>query len=208
MCLWSNCFSWFCPLAPYVIIWPIVQSHGGCGENRRLLLCMVCKFSWPEVLVLSVFKAHRDLSICMTLKIKKSFSLCFRSAKYNSTCKYAVRISYPTEFFWVLSAVLCWSKLWFETFQHFSKFLLRVRHFSSHWINDWKFTKVTKVNRQLIRPSSISFVSWTLLPNLTVVLRSCLGLFLTKILAFHSLLCLIDHHKKSISFLSFTGQRV
>ena len=34
------------------------------------------------VLVLSVFKAHRDLSICMTLKIKKSFSLCFRSAKY------------------------------------------------------------------------------------------------------------------------------
>ena len=99
MCLWSNCFSWFCPLAPYVIIWPIVQSHGGCGENRRLLLCMVCKFSWPEVLVLSVFTAHRDLSICMTLKIKKSFSLCFRSAKYNSTCKDAVRISYPTEFF-------------------------------------------------------------------------------------------------------------
>ena len=26
-------------------------------------------------------------------------------------------------------------------------------HYYSHWINDWKFTKVTKINRQLIRPS-------------------------------------------------------
>ena len=74
-------------------------------------------------------------------------------------------------------------------------------HYYSHWINDWKFTKVTKVNRQLIRPSSISFVLWTSLPNLTVVLLSCSGLFFTKILAFHSLLCLIDHHKKSISLV-------
>ena len=81
----------------------------------------------------------------------------------------------------------------------FFQISLWVRHFSSHWINDWKFTKVTKVNRQLIRPSNISFVSWTLLPNLTVVLLSCSGLFFyTKIFAFHSLLCLIDHHKKSI----------
>ena len=84
----------------------------------------------------------------------------------------------------------------------FLQISLWVRHFSNHWINDWKFTKVTKVNRQLIRPSNISFVSWTLLPNLTVVLLSCSGLFFyTKIFAFHSLLYLIDHHKKSISLV-------
>ena len=102
MCLWSNCFSWFCPLAPYVIIWPIVQSHGGCGENRRLLLCMVCKFSWPEVLVLSVFTAHRDLSICMTLKIKKSFSLVLgrpnTTALVNMPYVYHIRLSFSNTF--------------------------------------------------------------------------------------------------------------
>ena len=58
----------------------------------------------------------------MALKIKKAFSLCFKSAKYNSTVNVPY-VYHITEFIQTLSEVLCSSNLRFETFQHFFEFL-------------------------------------------------------------------------------------
>ena len=76
-------------------------------------------------------------------------------------------------------------------------------YYYSHRINDWKFTKVTKINRQLIRPSR-KYPSYHELRSPTCQLYFLArGSFLLKFFHFHSLLCLIVVQMTTGSVLSF-----